>query len=326
MLILNSKAVSEALSHAECVEALEPAMRAVSEDRVILPLRQYLNVPETQGKFTLMPGYVAEPRTFGVKIVSKFPRALDSPYGSHVGAVMVFEPNEGIPLALLDGAELTAIRTAAASGLATKVLSRTNSRSVAILGAGMEALHHIHAMLAVRDITDIRIWNRSPERLANLIEQLELPRGVSVHRATSVKEAVADADIVCTTTSAKEPILEGCWLRPGTHVNLVGAAIIDAAEADVEVVVRSRFFTDYRESAMAQAGELAAALAAGAITEAHLLGEIGEVLLGGVAGRLDDTDITTYKSLGVAAQDLAAGMAAFRNAERRGLGVEVDWV
>ncbi len=161
MLILNQQAVAAALNHGDCVEALEPAMRAVSEGRAILPLRQYLNIPDTQGKFTLMPGYVGDPRTFGVKIVSKFPRDEDSPYGSHVGAVMVFDTELGIPLALLEGSELTAIRTAAASALATRVLSRPDSSIVAILGAGAEALHHIQAMQAVRNITEFRFWNRS---------------------------------------------------------------------------------------------------------------------------------------------------------------------
>ncbi len=325
MLILNQQAVAEALSHGECVEALEPAMRAVSEGGAILPLRQYLNVPNTQGKFTLMPGYVDNPSTFGVKIVSKFPRDADSPYGSHVGAVMVFDTEMGIPLALLDGSELTAIRTAAASALATRVLARQDASVVAILGAGTEALHHIKAMGAVRNITEFRIWNRSAARADKLIQQLSLPPNVAVKVAPTVKDAVAGADIVCTTTSATTPILEGRWLADGTHVNLVGAAIIDAAEADVDVVARSRFFIDYRESALAQAGELAAALAAGIVTEAHIVGEIGDVLAGRADGRLTDTDITTYKSLGVAAQDLAAGIAAFNNAKQRGIGVEVDW-
>lgn len=325
MLILNQQAVAESLSHGECVDALEPAMRAVSEGRAVLPLRQYLNIPNTRGKFTLMPGYVDDPSTFGVKIVSKFPRDEASPYGSHVGAVMVFDTQMGIPLALLEGAELTAIRTAAASALATRVLSRPSSSVVAILGAGTEALHHIKAMQAVRNVTEFRIWNRSSTRATSLVEQVQLPAQTKIGIVPTVKEAVAGADIVCTTTSATTPILEGQWLEPGTHVNLVGAAIIDAAEADVDLVVGSRFYVDYRESAMAQAGELAAAIASGAITKSHIIGEIGEVLLGRAPGRLEDTDITTYKSLGVAAQDLAAGIAAFHNADQRGLGVQVDW-
>ena len=142
MRILNREAVAEALSHAECIDALESAMRAVSRGDTIMPLRRYMDIPGQGGKFTLMPGYLGEPCTFGVKIVSKYPRSAESPFGSHVGAVMIFDSEEGIPLALLDGSELTAIRTAAASALATRVLARADAASLAILGTGTQARHH----------------------------------------------------------------------------------------------------------------------------------------------------------------------------------------
>lgn len=323
MRILNREAVAESLSHAECIEAVEAAMRAVSRGDTIMPLRRYMDIPHHGGKFTLMPGYLGEPCTFGVKIVSKFPRSADSPHGSHVGAVMIFDSEEGIPLALVDGNELTAIRTSAASALATRILAPPDCATLAILGTGTQARHHVQALTCVRPITEVRVWGRTGAHARRLLRRL--PASVSARVCGSAREAVEGADIVCTTTSATEPVLEGEWLAPGCHVNLVGAAIATSAEADIDVVTRSRFFVDYRASAMDQAGELLAAIRDGFVSESHIAGEIGEVLDGSAPGRRDNGEITVYKSLGVAAQDLAAACAAFRNAERKNIGVDLTW-
>ena len=325
MRILNREAVAESLSHAECIEAVEAAMRAVSRGDTIMPLRRYMDIPHHGGKFTLMPGYLGEPCTFGVKIVSKYPRSADSPHGSHVGAVMIFDSEEGIPRALLDGNELTAIRTSAASALATRILARPDGATLAILGTGTQARHHVQALGCVRPVTEVRVWGRTGAHARRLVRRLALPASVTARVCGSAREAVEGADLVCTTTSAAEPVLEGKWLAPGCHVNLVGAAIAGSAEADIDVVTRSRFFVDYRASAMDQAGELLAALADGVVSESHIAGEIGEVLAGRVTGRCGDEEITVYKSLGVAAQDLAAAYAAFRNAERKDIGVDLTW-
>lgn len=332
--ILNADAVSAALSHARCIEVLRPTMISVARRQSILPLRQFLVVPGTQGKMGLMPGYVdlganppTDQRSFGVKIVSKFPRAPGSPHGTHVGAVMVFDADEGIPLALLDGGRLTAIRTAAASALATDALARPDSSTVLFLGHGEEAQHHIPALLAVRPVSRFLIWGRNPDRVSAFVAQHSagLPNGVRLDAAPDLQAALVEADIVCTLTSAQQPILPGALLRPGQHINLVGAAVATSAEADGEVVRRARFYTDFRPSLEAQAGEWIDALKAGIVTQSHLAGEIGEVLGGSAPGRTGDQDITVYKSLGVAAQDLAAGLAAHRFAEAEGLGQLVDW-
>lgn len=325
MRVMNRMAVQAALSHADCIEALVPAMIAVSKGQTQMPLRQYLTVADNGGKFTVMQGSLENPQVFGLKAVAKYPRDPDSPYGSHVGAVMIFDADLGVPTAVMDGAELTAIRTSAASALATRVLSKKDARTLAILGTGTQAMHHIQALLAVRDIDEISVWGRNPKAVDALINALSLTGSIRIRRSDSVESAVSDADIVCTTTAAKSPVLRGEWLSPGCHVNLVGAAIRDAAEADQTVVTRSRFFTDYRPSAFAQAGELMDAIDAGVVGEDHIAGEIGQVLAGEVAGRQRDSEITTYKSLGVAAQDLAAALFAFNKAEQLDLGVAVDW-
>ena len=325
MRILNSSAVAEALSHRDCIDALEAAMQAVSNDGTIMPLRQFMSIPGGDGKFTLMPGYLDNPTSFGVKIISKFPREAGSPFGSHVGAVVVFDPVLGIPVVLLDASELTAIRTASASALASKILAREDSKVLAILGTGTEALHHARALVCVRDINLIRIWGRTIANAEKLADTVREELKVDVNVIGEAQAAVRDADIICTTTSATSPVIEGAWLPTGCHVNLVGAAILSDAEADVEVVTRSRFFVDSRASAMAQAGELNAAIEAGHVDESHILAEIGELLQRPENGRLSEQDITVYKSLGVVAQDLAAGLMAYQVAQEKNIGLELDW-
>ena len=325
MLILNKTAVATCLSHATCIDIMADTMKSVSRLDVVMPLRQFMGVPGGEGKLALMPGYLGDPRSFGVKIVSKFPRAAGDKHGSHVGAVMVFDADTGLPLALLDGGELTAIRTSSASALATRALARTDAKVLTLIGCGEEAGHHIKALREVRPITRIVVWGRDSSRAQAFVDSQSLGPDVSIEAEADAKTAVAQADIVCTVTSSPTPVLQGEWLTPGTHVNLVGAAVRASAEADNAVVTRSRFFVDYRESALAQAGELLNTMEAGLISEEHIAGEIGEVLDGKIKGRESDEQITVYKSLGVAAQDLAAGVAAIRAASDSQAGVEVDW-
>jgi ornithine cyclodeaminase len=325
MLILNRNDVARALDHATCIDVLDAVMRTVSAGDVEMPLRRYLEIPGTGGKFTLMPGYLGTPRTFGVKIVSKFPREAGSRHGTHVGAVMVFDAAEGLPLALMDGGELTAIRTSSASALATRALAREDAASLAILGAGEQARHHVAALLAVRSFRELRVWARRPEAARALAAHAQSEHGVEAAAMPTAEAAVRGSDVVTTVTSATEPVLEGAWLESGQHVNLVGAAVRTAAEADSEVVTRSTFFVDYRASAMDQAGELLGAIERGLVPADHVAAELGEVLAGAHPGRTGAGEITVYKSVGVSAQDLGAGLACYERARRSGIGIEVDW-
>ena len=327
--IFSAEAVSAALSHADCIVAMRQAMMAVSSGETVLPLRQFMAVPGTQGKQGLMPGYLkgASASHFGVKIVAKFPRAPGSALGTHVGAVMLFDAADGAPLALFDGGRLTAIRTASATALASDVLARKDAKTVLFLGHGEEADHHIPALLAVRSVKRFLIWGRTPERAQTFVDAqaAKLPDAVVIERADDLPAAVAQADIICTLTSATTPILKGAWLKPGVHVNLVGAAVATSAEADTDVVVQSRFYTDYKPSLDAQGGEWIAAKEQALVTDAHLVGEIGAVIAGLAPGRQSPDDITVYKSLGVAAQDLAAGVAALAAGRAKGVGQIVEW-
>lgn len=324
LLILNGEQVRRALPMDVCIEAIDRAMRAVSRGEARVPLRTVLPVPDSRNLFAVMPGYLGEPRALGTKILALYPGNPQAGLSSHIGLVVYFNPDTGLPRAVMDAAEITARRTAAASAVATRALARPDSAVLAILGTGEQADTHIEALVQVRPLSGIRIWGRSPDKAQALAARhAHLPFAIEVR--DSVQSAVEGADIVCTLTGSPEPILEGRWLAPGTHVNLVGASQRNAREADEEVVTRARFFVDFKPSALAEAGEWHHASLAGLVDESHMLAEIGEVLEGRAAGRLAPSDITVYKSVGMAAQDLAAAHVIYERAVMEGIGTRVPF-
>jgi ornithine cyclodeaminase/alanine dehydrogenase-like protein (mu-crystallin family) len=323
--VLRGAEVRKLLPMAECIDLMRTTMIAVSEGRVVLPLRSILVMPGDRGMMGMMPGYLADPECFGVKLVSLIPRNKPPQYSSHLGLVLLFEADHGQPVALLDAAEITAIRTAAASGLATQLLAREDAGDLALLGAGEQARSHLEAMLSVRSLRRIRVWARDQGK-ARLFAQAEgAKHNITVEASPNVREAVAGADIICTTTKAREPILQGEWLSPGVHLNLVGSSIAAAAEIDTPAVVKARFFVDCRNSTVNEGGEYLRALKAGAITAEHILAEIGEVANGTKAGRRSPLDVTLYKSLGIAPQDLASAHYVLAKARAAGIGQVIDF-
>ena len=324
MRLITRSQVERLLPVADCVDVMRGAMIVTSARKVTLPIRQFMAIPDAPGKLAIMPGALDDPACFGIKLVCKYERPHDDPLGTHVGMVLLFDSAKGVPLAMIEGSALTAIRTSAASALATDVLAGKDAARLAIIGTGEQAARHVHAMRLVRDIAHVTIWGRDPARAANFAAAMAQATGLAVMTAPSAAEAIAGADIVCTTTSARAPVLAGSTLEPGMHINLVGSAIPATAEVDAEAVRRSRFFVDYREAAMAAAGELLQAIEAGVVTSGHVIGEIGEVLLGRAEGRKTADDITLYKSLGVASQDLAAAYAIWGKAEREDVGQDIE--
>jgi ornithine cyclodeaminase/alanine dehydrogenase-like protein (mu-crystallin family) len=324
MLILDQQAVTDLLPIRECIDLMVSTLSALARGETILPLRTVVLIPNTNDAFAVMPAYIGSPKTMGAKIITVYPGNHGTKYDSHQGAVLLFDPDNGSLAALLDATAVTTIRTAAVSAVATWLVARENASSLVIIGAGVQAYAHLEAMCAVRPIKTLRVWSRTAanaERLADLArKKFKLEASV----ASSGEDAVRDADIVCTTTSARAPVLFGKWLTPGTHINAIGASQRTARELDTECVVRSRLYVDRRESALKEPGDMLVPLEEGAITPDHIVAEIGELAIGQGVGRRDEHEITLFKSLGLAIEDIAAASYVYGAAKRAGVGVEVE--
>jgi ornithine cyclodeaminase len=312
---------------------MERALASLSRGEVILPLRPVIRIPGSSNAFAVMPAYSADLAASAAKLISVYPDNHGTALDSHQGMVALFDGGNGKPLAIMDAFSITAIRTAAVSGVATKLLARRDAKTVAILGAGAQGRSHIDAMLAARPFERVIVWSRTTAHAAALVTETEGRYGPGpVSRARpaefvvvqDIDEAVREADVVCTVTASREPILRGGWLRPGTHVNAVGSSIPNARELDTETVRRARVFVDRRESAANEAGDLILPMQEGAIGPDHIVGELGELLLGKVRGRENDDQITLFKSLGLAVEDLACAVYLHDRATREKAGVTVD--
>jgi ornithine cyclodeaminase/alanine dehydrogenase-like protein (mu-crystallin family) len=313
LLVISREEVAEHLTYEACIPLMRRAMTALSQRRTKQLLRQIIDLPGGRA-FGVMPGAMAE--AIGAKLISVFPAAA-SGAPSHQGVVALFDPETGAPAAIVDASDLTGIRTAAASAAATDALARDDSRRLTIIGTGEQALRHIEAIRAVRDIEAVTIWGRSRDKA----EALAARTGGTV--AGNAEEAAAEADIICTVTASPEPVLLGRWIAPGTHLNLVGSSRAGPVEVDSDLVRRARFFGDHEEGVRRQGAEFLKALEQGAVGEDHLLGEIAQVFAGTLAGRTSRHDVTAYKSLGSIVQDLAAGWYLVERARAEGWGTRV---
>jgi ornithine cyclodeaminase/alanine dehydrogenase-like protein (mu-crystallin family) len=320
LLVIDRETVHALLPMGDCIDLMQEAMIALSTGKTRQTLRQIIAL-DAGAAFGVMPG--AAPQVFGAKVLSVFPGNFARGVQSHQGFVALFDPVDGAPVAMLHAGEITAIRTAAASAAATRLLARQDARRLAILGYGEQAETHARAMALARPLSGIVLWGRSPERAAVVARRLADDLSVPVSVAKDVQEAVAEADIVCAVSAAPEPILRGEWVAAGTHVNLVGSSTAATREADDALVVRGRLFADHREGVLRQGGEVIHAIASGLIDEAHVLGEIGEVMAGSLPGRRADDEVTIYKSLGAIVQDLFSGWDVYQRARAAGRGALV---
>jgi ornithine cyclodeaminase len=307
---IDREEVARRLTYEVCLPIVREAMIAFSRGETLQLLRSIL--PLSEGRmFGVMPGAMGTHAAFGAKLISVFHGNFARGIQSHQGVVVLFDPETGAPVCVVHAGEITAIRTAAASAVATDALARKDARRLALLGYGEQAATHARAIAKVRELESVVVWGRSVERARAFAERMEAELGVEVRAVEDVLAAVAEADVVCTVTSATEPILRGEWVRPGTHVNVVGSSYAGPAEVDNELVRRSRFVVDSREGVLAQGGEFLRAKAAGLVGDEHIAGEIGQVLAGNVVGRRTAEEITVYKSLGHVVQDLACAWALY---------------
>ena len=316
VLILSEHEVAEHLTMRECIGVMEDALSALARGEFHLPLRVKVQPAGAAGLLGLMPAWRGgEKAYFGLKEVCVFPgnpaRGLDT----HLGAVLLHSGETGELLAVVNASAVTAIRTAAVSAVATNLLARPESRTLAILGAGVQARHHLEAIPLVRSIEDVRVHSRS--------EVKDMP-GATVCK--SAEEAVRGADIVVTATNSKEPVLKRDWIAAGTHVNAVGSSIPTARELDGATVASASLFVDRRESTVNESGDYLFAVREGAISgPEHIRAEIGEILTGRSQGRKSPDEITLFKSLGLAIEDLASAAFLFEKAQRLGVGTSVEF-
>ncbi len=323
-LILSQREIRELLPMEACIELVADALAELARGEAQNPLRRGLRLSDGRSLLGTMPGELGSPRAIGLKAIAVFPGNHGTPWDAHQGVVVLFDAENGRPEAILEASEITAIRTAAASGVATRALAREDARDLALIGAGVQARTHLAAMLAVRRVQRVRVFCRDPGRREQFARRESARHGVEIEPAASARAAVLEADLVCTTTFAREPVLLGEWLSPGAHVNAVGACMPKARELDSFAVARSSLFVDRRESALNEAGDFLLAREEGAVGDDHILGELGDVLLGRVPGRRSPDEITLFESLGLAVEDLAAARYVVQEARARGVGTAVE--
>jgi ornithine cyclodeaminase len=315
-LVLGEHDVQRLLPMGECIAVMEEVLAGLAREELHNPLRFVVRPPNASTLMGLMPAYRSGPEAaYGLKTVCIAPGNSAIGLDPHQGFVALFDGETGQLRAVIHAGAITAIRTAAVSAVATKLLAQPGSRSLAILGAGVQGRSHLEAMRAVRPFDEVRVWSRTPGHAAELDGVLEVE---------SAEDAVRNADVVVTATTAREPILAREWLADGTHVNAVGSSIPTTRELDTQTMADAALFVDRRESTVNEAGDFLFAQREGAIGPEHIRAELGELLIGAAQGRTSDTELTVFKSLGIAVEDLAAAEHVLRRARAEGVGTEVD--
>ena len=325
VLVLSHREVTELLPMGECVELMADTLAALARDELHQPLRSVVRAPDSPGLLGLMPAHrSASPPLWALKAVCVFPQNPARGLDAHQGVVALFSGETGEVRALLNASAITAIRTAAVSGAATRALAREDADRLAILGAGVQGRSHLEAMAHARPFERARVWSRTRAHAEALAEDPGDGVPFPVEAAESAEEAVRDADVVVTATASPEPVLRRAWLAPGVHVNAVGSSIPTTRERDTETVASAALFVDRRESTVNEAGDYLFPLREGAIGPEHIRAELGEVLAGAATGRTAPDELTVFKSLGLAVEDLAAAEYAYLRARERGAGTEVE--
>jgi ornithine cyclodeaminase/alanine dehydrogenase-like protein (mu-crystallin family) len=320
VLVLNQEDVERLLDMEGCIEAMEGTLASLARGEVDMPLRFMFAPAGSPSLIGLMPAHRAgDNPLYSLKTVCVFPDNPKRGLDAHQGTVTLFDGETGVVKAVMNASAITAIRTAAVSAVATRLLAREDTRKLGILGAGVQARSHLDSMRAVRDFDQVVLYSPTAAHATALAEEF------GAEAVGSAEEAVRDADVVVTATNAAEPVLERSWLKEGAHLNAVGGRPPQMIELDPETVAAAALFVDRRESAENEAGDYRRALEEGAIGPDHIRAEVGEVLIGSKPGREDDAQLTIFRSLGLAVEDLAAAEYVVQQARETGTGVEVEF-
>ncbi len=328
VLVLSHDDVLAALPPADCADAMAAVLAAQAAGGTYMPLRSVMVPPDAAGFMGLMPGWRGPhdgaDAAFAVKVVCIMPANPARGMDAHQGLVALFDGQTGVPTAILDGSAVTQVRTAAVTAVATAALARRDASTLAMLGAGVQAYAHLEALRPVRKFEQVRVFAPTTEHARAVADHFG-NEGWVVTVAASAEEAVRDADVVVAATDSREPVLRRDWLMPGAHLNAVGASTPRSLEIDAETLAASALFCDSRESVSNEAGEYQRAVSEGLIDGiGHVRAELGEVLAGLAEGRRDDAELTLFRSLGLAVEDLAAAQRAVATARANGIGMEVS--
>jgi len=328
ILVLKQVEIERVMPMGSCIEIMAQGLEALARGHAYQPLRVILRPPNASGLMCLMPAVVSGPGrkpAYGLKALCLF---IDNPTrgkDAHQGGVLLFDGETGELLALMNASAITAIRTAAVSGLATRLLAREDAGDLAVIGAGVQARTHLLAMAEVRRLRRVRVASRTLEHAQALAKDMQSQVPCPIEPMASARDAVRGADLIVTVTNSAKPVLELSWISGGTHLNVVGSSVPSAREVDTATVAAASLFVDRRESTLAESGEYLLAAAESAIGPDHIRAELGEVLTGKHPGRRTPEEITLFKSLGLAVEDLSAAEFLYHRAKETGAGTWVEF-
>ncbi|MHB0871513.1 MAG: ornithine cyclodeaminase family protein [Chloroflexota bacterium] len=322
--MLSRSDVKGLITMPEAIEALRGAFAEFSRGEADMPVRSVILIPENQGWFGVMPAYLFGSGALGLKSVTVFKGNPARGIPATLGLTLLLDPATGVPLSVMEAGYLTGMRTAAASGVATSLLAREDAAELAILGAGGQGRFHLAAMTTVRPVQRVRVFDASRENAERFRQEMQPTTSAAIEVANSPEDAVRGADVIVTTSTSKTPIVEYPWLKPGAHINGVGSHSPEAREIAGEVIANARVVVDSREAALKEAGDLLMPIADGLATAAQLSDELGEVVIGKRPGRTSPEQITLYKSVGIAIQDMAVANLVYRKALAARAGTEVE--
>lgn len=319
-VLLSEQDVRMVLPMRDLIDAMETALSRFSSGAVTQPLRSVIEVGLQKAFVGMMPALITDPATLGTKVVSVFGSNTSVGLPTHLATIVLLDPMTGELLALMDGRFITEARTAAVSAVSVKHLARPAAKRLAIIGTGVQARSHLEAIAIVQTLEEVRVWSPSAEHRAAFLREMRARTNAVITATESAREAVDGADIIVLATASHDPVIQSGWIADGAHICAIGACRPDQREMDSALVGRGRVFVDSRTGALAESGDILIPIKEGAFDQRHLAGELGEVVLRKIAGRQSPADVTIFKSLGMAVEDVAAAHLAYVKAAERGLG------
>lgn len=321
--LLTEQQVQSLLPMADLIPAMEAALARFSAGEVLQPVRSVLMVGPTKAYFGLMPAYVPNPGSLGAKLVTVFADNPSKHLPSHLATILLLDPETGSLQALMDGRYITEARTAAVSAVSARFLAKREAATLAIIGSGVQARSHLEAFAEVRQLKEVRVWSPRAASRERFVAEMTSHVPVAVRAAETAEAAVRGADLIVLVTSSVTPVIKDEWVGAGAHVVSVGACRPDQREIDPALIARARLYVDSRAAALVESGDVVMGMADGLFDASHIRGELGEVVLGRVDGRKGDADVTIFKSLGMAVEDVVAADLVLRRAVEVGAGTEL---